>query len=375
MSFVLDDFIEELRALVNVDCGTFSLAGNAIVVDLMAKKYTDLGFDVKKVSCDKAGVGLEIRNKPEVEHIDVMMIGHLDTVFPEGTVAERPMTIKDGIGYGPGIADMKAGLLAATWAIRGLDKAVLDKLSICFCMNPDEEIGSVHSSSWLVEVAKKAKYVLVAEPSRGRNILTKARKGMAKYTMNFHGKPVHAGNDLASGRSAITEMAHWVHFFNSLTNFETGTTFNVGVAKGGTVANVVAEFADIVIDTRYWDNDDYENVHNRILEQAKTPFVEGVKVTVERQFTKPSMNPNDNTIGYMNLVEEAAKELGVDTLEWIAVGGLSDGNTTASLGIPTLDAFGPTGGALHSADEFLELDTIEFRIQLMQKVLTKISAL
>lgn len=373
MAFSIHDYLNELRSLVNVDCGTLSIEGIEIIVDIMEEKYIDLGWDVKRVPCGVAGTALEIRNKPETDSIDIMIIGHMDTVFPVGTVAERPMHNDDERAYGPGVADMKAGLLNVVYALRGLDKSVLDALSICVCMNPDEETGSMYSEEWLKSVAVKAKKVLVAEPGRPDYSLIKARKGMARYRVSFHGKAAHAGNDLQNGRSAIVEMANWILFLNNMTNFTTGTTFNIGLVKGGSGANVVADFAEIIVDVRLWDNEDYKKADVKIYDLAKTPFVDGVTITIEREVIKPSMTPSKETEVYMTLVEEAGKELNMP-ITWESVGGLSDANLTASLGIPSLDGFGPSGAALHSANEYLDLKTVEPRIKLLQQVLIKIAS-
>lgn len=370
--FSLENYLQELRPLIDVDCGTYTKDGIEVIATQMQQKYLNMGWHVKRIDCGIAGTGLEVRNKPESSDIDVMLVGHMDTVFPEGTAAARPMTFDEKRAYGPGVSDMKSGLLNVVHALRNMDKETLDKLSICICMNPDEEIGSLHSESWLKSVAVNAKNVLVAEAARADGSLVKARKGMARYRLTFAGKAAHAGNEPQNGRSAITEMANWVLAINSLTNFESGTTLNVGIAKGGAGANIVPDSAEAVVDVRFWDNDEYADADAKIRALTETPFVEGVTITVEREAHKPSMVPTEKTEALMALVEESGKELGID-IKWQEVGGGSDANLTAVMGIPTLDGLGPAGAGFHSADEYLELDTIEPRIKLLMKVLTKIA--
>ncbi|WP_299013607.1 M20 family metallopeptidase [uncultured Photobacterium sp.] len=370
--FSLQAYLEELRPLIDVDCGTLTKDGIEIIANQMAKKYLDLGWYVKRVDCGIAGTGLEIRNKPDRKDVDVMLMGHMDTVFPVGTVQARPMTFDEKRAYGPGVSDMKSGLLNIVYALRGMEKETLDKLSICICMNPDEEIGSLHSEEWLKHVATNAKNVLVAEAARADGSLVKARKGMARYRLTFAGKAAHAGNGPQNGRSAITEMANWILGINKLTNVKSGTTLNVGVVNGGAGANIVPEHAEAVVDVRFWDNDEYADADTKIRTMAETPFVDGVTVTVVREAHKPSMVPSEKTEALIALVEEAGQELGID-IKWQEVGGGSDANLTAVMGIPTLDGFGPAGAGFHSAEEYLELDTIEPRIQLLQKVLAKLA--
>ncbi|MCD9464548.1 M20/M25/M40 family metallo-hydrolase [Photobacterium phosphoreum] len=372
MSFSLNNYLEELRPLINIDCGTLTVDGIDVVATLMAQKYLDLGWNVKRIDCGIAGTGLEVRNKPQADHIDVMLIGHMDTVFPVGTAAARPMTHDDERAYGPGVSDMKSGLLSVVYALRDLDPTALDALSICVCMNPDEEIGSLHSETWLKSVAINAKHVLVAEAARADGSLVKARKGMARYRLSFHGKAAHAGNEPQNGRSAITEMAHWILAINAMTDFESGTTLNAGVVSGGAGANIVPDFAEVVVDVRFWDNDEYAAVDAQIRTLTETPFIDGVTITVEREAHKPSMVPSPQTEVLMAQVEAVGKELGID-ITWQAVGGGSDANLTAVLGIPTLDGLGPIGAGFHSEDEWLDLASIEPRIRLLQQVLVKIA--
>ena len=167
MNFSLNEYLEELRPLIDVDCGTYTLDGIEFIASQFEAKFQALsGWSVERIDCGKAGVGLEIRNKPQAEQIDVMLVGHMDTVFPVGTAELRPMSLDQDKAYGPGVSDMKSGLLNIVYAMRNLDQAVLDKLSICICMNPDEETGSLDSVEWIQSVAKQAKNVLVAEAAR-----------------------------------------------------------------------------------------------------------------------------------------------------------------------------------------------------------------
>lgn len=373
MNLSLTDYLEELRPLINVDCGTYTVEGIAFIANEMAAKYTAMnGWSIKQVDCGKAGIGLEVRNKPDAEHIDVLLLGHMDTVFPVGTAAERPMTTDATKAYGPGVSDMKSGLLNVVYALRHIDQSVLDELSICVCMNPDEETGSLYSVDWIQTTAKQAKHVLVAEAARADGGLVKARKGMARYKMTFKGKAAHAGNEPENGRSAITEMANWILATNAMTNFESGTTLNVGVVAGGAGANIVPDLATAIVDVRFWDNSEYDHVDTALNGMTQTPFVDGVSIELTREAYKPSMVPTEQTQALMKLVEESAQELAIK-INWKEAGGGSDANNTAILGVPTLDGLGPIGAGFHSADEYLLLESIEPRIQLLMRVLTKLA--
>ncbi|WP_162064518.1 M20 family metallopeptidase [Vibrio taketomensis] len=374
MNFSVEQYLEELRPLIDVDCGTYTLEGIEFIAAQFEAKFAEMaGWSVKRVDCGKAGVGLEIRNQPQADVIDVMLIGHMDTVFPVGTAAARPMTTDAEKAYGPGVSDMKSGLLNMVYAMRNLDQAVLDKLSICICMNPDEETGSTDSVEWIQSVAKTARNVLVAEAARADGSLVKARKGLAGYKLTFAGKAAHAGNDPQAGRSAITELANWILAINSMTNFESGTTLNVGVVNGGTGVNIVPDHATALVDVRFWNNDEYAEVDAKLNAMMAQPFVDGVSIEMERETYKPSMVASEKTHALMALVEESAQELDI-AIGWQEVGGGSDANNTAILGVPTLDGLGPIGAGFHSDLEYLQLDSIEPRIRLLMRVLEKIAA-
>jgi glutamate carboxypeptidase len=373
MNFSLNDYLAELRPLIDIDCGTYTIDGIKFIADQFEAKFAELaGWQVKRIDCGKAGVGLEIRNKPEVEQIDVMLIGHMDTVFPVGTAELRPMTTDAEKAYGPGVSDMKSGLLNVVYAMRNLDQAALDKLSICICMNPDEETGSLDSVDWIQATAKQAKNVLVAEAARADGGLVKARKGMARYKLTFSGVAAHAGNEPENGRSAITEMANWIIAVNAMTNFESGTTLNVGIVSGGAGANIVPEHAEAIVDVRFWSNAEYDDVDTELNGLIQRPFIDGVSVQLEREAYKPSMVPSEQTEFLMALVEEAADELSID-INWKEVGGGSDANNTAILGVPTLDGLGPIGAGFHSDQEYLLLESIEPRIKMLMRVLEKLA--
>tara|TARA_Y100001956_G_C4121940_1_gene187947 strand:+ start:1035 stop:2159 length:1125 start_codon:yes stop_codon:yes gene_type:complete len=373
MNFSLNEYLEELRPLINVDCGTYTVDGIELVASQFESKFHQLaGWHVKRVDCGKAGVGLEIRNKPDESDIDVMLIGHMDTVFPVGTAELRPMTCDAEKAYGPGVSDMKSGLLNIVYAMRNLDQSVLDKLSICICMNPDEETGSLDSVDWIQATAKQAKHVLVAEAARADGGLVKARKGMARYKITFDGIAAHAGNEPEKGHSAITEMANWIISINAMTNFESGTTLNVGIVSGGAGANIVPEHAEAIVDVRFWNNNEYDDVDTELNARSQNAFDSGVSITLEREAYKPSMVPSEQTQALMSLVEQASQELNID-INWKEVGGGSDANNTAILGVPTLDGLGPIGAGFHSDQEYLLLESIEPRIKLLMRVIEKIA--
>lgn len=366
----LDKYIEELGQLVNVDCGTQTHAGVAKVADIMRQLWQNEGWHAEQVDLGAAvGPGVFVTNKPQAKQFDVLLVGHLDTVFPAGTVAERPMSRDENRLYGPGVSDMKSGLLNILWAMRTLPAAHQERLAIAVAMNPDEETGSVHSHQWIGELAKRARCVLVCEAARADGSLVKARKGMAGYQLTFDGVAAHAGNEPEKGRSAIAAFAHSVLAIAELANAGLGTTLNVGVVQGGSAANVVPAQVTAELDVRFWQNDEYERVHQALTQLCEQGFLDGVTTRLVRINHKPAMAASEETQLLMRLVELAGQEEGIN-VTWQAVGGGSDANHTAALGIPTLDGLGPIGAGFHSPAEWLDIASIEPRVRLLRRVVS-----
>lgn len=366
----LDHYIEELKTLVNVDCGTQTLEGVARVADIIESLWQREGWHTEQVNLgDNVGPGVFVSNKPQAEQFDVLLVGHLDTVFPAGTVACRPMRQDATRLYGPGVSDMKSGLLNILWAMRGLDAEDKERLAIAVAMNPDEETGSVWSHEWIGELAKRSRCVLVCEAARADGSLVKARKGMAGYHLTFSGVAAHAGNEPEKGRSAITALARSILAINDLADLDKGTTLNVGVIHGGSAANVVAESAVAELDVRFWENDEYDRVHHALNALCEKGFFEGVTTSLTRVNHKPAMAASEATQALMKQVEAAGREEGIP-ITWQAVGGGSDANHTAALGIPTLDGLGPVGAGFHSPTEWLDIASIEPRIRLLRRVIS-----
>lgn len=366
----LDRYIEELKSLVNVDCGTQTIAGVAAVAGILESLWQREGWHTGQVNLgEKVGPGLFVSNKPQAEQFDVLLVGHLDTVFAPGTVAERPLSEDDTRLNGPGVSDMKSGLLNILWAMRELDPADKDRLAIAVAMNPDEETGSVYSHEWIGALAQRSRCVLVCEAARADGSLVKARKGMAGYHLTFKGVAAHAGNDPEKGRSAITALANSIVALNALSDGSRGTTLNVGVIRGGSAANVVADHAVAELDVRFWENDEYDRVNQALEALCEKGFLDGVTTTLTRVNHKPAMAASVATQTLMQQVEAAGKAEGI-AITWQAVGGGSDANHTAALGIPTLDGLGPIGAGFHSPAEWLDKASIAPRIRLLKRVVS-----
>ena len=374
MTFDLSEYITELSELVNIDCGSHNPEGVARIAHILAAKFEAMNWQVNWHQPDhpNAGPCLHLTNKPDAQHYDVMLCGHMDTVFEPGIAEKRPFRTDNKRAYGPGVADMKCGVLSAIYALRALPEQTLDKLAICVAFNCDEEISSVYSRPWIEGLAKRSRMALVCESARPNGELVKARKGNARYELTFHGKAVHSGANFQDGVSAVNEFCHWNLAINQMVNLDKGTTLNVGLVHGGIADNVVPDKLTAGLDVRVWDHEALTSIHRKLMSMAENPFISGATVEVKRTAYIPPMQPTADSKILMQLVEQAATELGVH-FDWTEAGGCSDANNIANVGTPALDGLGPIAGGWHSPQEFLVLDSIEPRLKLLIRILEKLA--
>ncbi|MGN1208807.1 MAG: M20 family metallopeptidase [Duodenibacillus sp.] len=369
---ILQNYLTDLEELVNFDSGTQNFAGVTRAAEIMKRHFESIGFTCELVDLGPlAGKGLVARNKPESNGYDVLMNGHLDTVFDDGTAAARPMSIDGDTAHGPGVSDCKSGVLAIYYALKGADPKDLARLSICVALNPDEETMSTHSSGWLCELAAKAKRVLVFEAARAGGELVRSRKGSANYTVTFKGLAAHAGNAYYEGGNAIIAAMRFGLAATALSDPLIGTTLNIGVIKGGSVENIVCPECKLLLNTRYWRNEDDAVMHEALLKLADAVWAPRVTQTIERRGRIGAMPLSDSTKELVGQITKAA-ELENVSIGWVDAGGASDGNHMAEMGIPVIDGCGPAGGGFHSEREFLRVDTVEERIRMVSRFLSLI---
>jgi glutamate carboxypeptidase len=303
----------------------------------------------------------------------IILLGHMDTVFPPGTVESRPFRVDGPLAYGPGIIDMKSGLLLGCYALRILrSKRINDYGEICFICNSDEEIGSPNSRTIIEQVASGASAVLVLERALKVSTVVSSRMGVGTYEVKVSGRAAHAGAEPQHGRSAILELAHQIISFKALEEQIPGVLVNIGVIHGGVRPNVVAEHASAQVDVRIPGVCELEQVELRIGELAAVSHLEGTKCHILGQLDHPPFEKSQGTTWLVEIAQDIASEMGID-LEDISSGGASDGNATAAMGIPTLDGLGPVGGHPHAEDEYIEIDSILPRLTLLTNLIGRIS--
>lgn len=370
----MNTYLKELETLVNIDSGSKDIPGIRRVSDYFAEKYRALGFTVTDLHAnlpDSAPL-LEIRNKPDCDGIDFLFVGHMDTVFPTGTAGERPFSRDETCAYGPGSADMKSGLLSILRTVSELPAELIEKHSLCILHNGDEEISSIGSKERISELAEKSRYAFVFEPGRSNGDMVLRRKGLAKYFINIKGVAAHAGVEPQKGRSAVHELALWITELTKYTDYEIGTTVNIGVIGGGTAANVVAESANAQVDLRYENPQEILKFESAIEQLKNNPFIDGVTVLVERKGHRPPMNPNEKTFALWETLKSEGENLGLN-LGWASTGGGSDANFISATGCPVADAVGPIGGGTHGINEYILLESILPRIKLMVNTVKKLA--
>lgn len=361
-------YLEDLALLVNIDCGSYTKVGVDRAGRWTARFLERLGATVTVHPGGELGdtvVGtIAGRGGPRL-----LLIGHLDTVFPEGTAAERPYRVEKGRATGPGVTDMKSGLLAGLYGLLAL-RALLDDDGglpferITFVANPDEEIGSPVSAPIIRAFARESDACFVLECARANGDIVSARKGTVTLRLTIEGRAAHAGVEPEKGRSAILEAAHEVVALHALTGRWPGVTCNVGVIEGGIRPNVVAERCVLQVDLRAVTREALDAAEAEIRAIAAHPSVPEVRVTVEEMSRNQPMEKGHRSGRLIATAQALAGRLGFE-LRGAATGGASDANTTAGLGVPTLDGLGPVGGNDHAPTEYLELDSIVPRTTLL----------
>jgi glutamate carboxypeptidase len=365
-------YLADLAALVNIDCGSYTKAGVDEVGRRVATFLEGIGATVVQHPHETLGetvVGT-IAGMPGAPRL--LLIGHMDTVFDPGTAEARPFRIDDGRAYGPGVTDMKSGLLAGLYALKALvESGGLPFGRLTFVANPDEEIGSPSSTPIIRTLAADADVSLVLECARANGDIVSSRKGIVDARLTVHGRAAHAGVEPEKGRSAILAAAHLTTALHDLNGRWDGVTCNVGVIGGGTRPNVVPEEARLEVDVRAVRGDDLDAAVEAIRALIATPAVPDVTVDLN---VMASWRPMEKLARSGRLVELAvglARDLGFD-LKDAATGGASDANTTSGMGIPSLDGLGPIGGNDHAPAEYLEVDSIVPRTTLVAALILAI---
>jgi len=354
-----------LRQLVEIESPSHDKSAVDRVGELVADQALRYGADVEMISNTKTGDHVVARWGSGQDGI--LLLCHMDTVFPIGTLKSMPYREADGKIHGPGVLDMKAGIVICLAALEELQKSGGLKRPVTLLCTSDEEIGSLTSRKYIEEYAKESVLALVMEAALVDGSLKTWRKGVGEFHVHVKGVAAHAGGDHEKGRNAIEEMAHQVLAIQKLTDYTKQTTLNVGVIRGGTVSNVVPEEAFVEVDIRVMQPGEWQRIEAEV--KNLKPVLDGTTLKITGGLNRPPM-PFDET---MQATFEKAKSIAAGigmALQAGGTGGASDGNFVAPLGIPVLDGMGAIGEGYHSEREYIFSDSLEQRRNLLVALLT-----
>ena len=372
--------IDLLRETVDIDSGSYNkpgidAVGAAIEAYLASQDIpTERVAQSKHGDCIRAMVGAEpAATSPTNAPTNIVLMGHRDTVFPDGETQRRPFTIRENIAYGPGVADMKAGLVMNAFVLAAFRKFGGAPSPLVGLFTGDEEIGSPEGRPVIEAEARRARVVFNSEPGRVSGNVVTGRKGGVFSAFRITGRAAHSGGKFPDGISAIEELARKIQAIHALTDLDRGITLNVGLVSGGQSVNTVAPWAEGQIDLRYIHQADRDEIMAEINTIIAKSFVPGTRadLTIRGEFLPLNQTPTAKKL--FELYVASAADTGFAT-DGEFTGGCADSGFTAAIGAPTICAVGPVGGKAHSPDEFLHLDSLVPRAQAMARAILRLEA-
>jgi glutamate carboxypeptidase len=364
-----DDIVETTQRLVEIESPSDVKQAVDRLGAVLAGRFDALGGKIIFHATEKFGNHLQVDFPGEKSAKPILLLGHLDTVYRIGTIAKMPSRVADDRVWGPGVLDMKSGIalmLHALEALRSWDGKLLPR-PVKVLLVSDEEVGSESSRTLTEKLALQSAAVLVLEPAYGpKGAVKTARKGVAEYGIKITGKAAHAGLDFEKGESAIIELARQVIAISEMVDLKRGITLNAGIVRGGTRTNVIPDEASAFVDVRVPTAKDATAIH-KTLTQLR-PSNPNCKIEVLGGMNRPPMERTPAIAALYKKAANIARELGRD-LEEAAVGGGSDGNFTAALGIPTLDGLGGVGEGAHADHESVVISELPRRAALLASLI------
>ena len=374
--FSKERLLKDLEILTNMDSGSYDVEGVRAVNAWFANVFARAGWKITWHENQKAPLSNNFYASmgSADDPVDLLVLCHTDTVFAQGEAVKRPFSFdaaKQRV-TGPGVADMKSGCLFALYAAEEIAKTPSFKGKVGFFYNGQEEIGSVETRPIIEKYCRQSDFVIATEAVRANGNYLKQRKGIGRYTITFRGISAHAGVDPKSGQSAITEMGHWIVYLSSLTDHSKGINVNCGVVKGGTVANTVADFAELKIDVRAARYEDAQHIESLIFDKLNHRANEKISVEVDGKITRPPMVPTPESEKACEQITALGKKHGIE-VTWGESGGGSDASFASGLGKPALDGLAAVGGAAHTEREYLEIGDIDQRYALFLDIVRLLS--
>jgi glutamate carboxypeptidase len=367
-----DDFLQRLEKLINIDSGTGQVEGINLVMDYLEAWLNELHFSVTRSPSAGFGDNLVARSQGHGTR-RILLVGHVDTVYSPGSAQLQPFVVRDNVAYGPGVIDMKSGVVMCLNALRALvESGFEDYRELCVVFNNDEEVGSIGSEPLLREIAQTVDVALVLESARALEVLTPARKGVDKYILEVRGVSAHSGAEPQKGRSAVIELAHKMIAIHNLNTLFYGVTFNVTRVSSSEPLNIVPDLARCHISVRAPSLRALEHAN-----AALTQIVTGNNVPDTHSILTRTLGrrPYEATPGVLRLLSAAQQEAESLNIQVVGrpKGGVSDANLCMDAGIPTLDSLGPIGGGMHNLQrEYLELPSVPLRGALLAGLIQRL---
>jgi glutamate carboxypeptidase len=362
----LHDFLRELRLFVEIESPTGEVAQVERAAAFLQARLAPFG---ELSGRDLTGFGPLVRLRRPGTDSHVLLLAHYDTVWPVGSWPE-PWRVDSGRAYGPGVYDMKCGLLFILWLLRHLDDDARSHPTLDIVLTPDEEVGSLASQSHVRQAAAAADFALVLEPTTLDGGLKVARKGSGNYFIEVEGRAAHQGAEPELGANAVVEAAHQILRLHSLEDSETDTTVGPNVVEGGTVPNTVPDRARVAVDVRAWTDAERQRVDRGI--RGLVPVLDGTRLHITGRWNRPPMEASTASMELFARARDIAGGLGqsVEAVRW---GGASDANFAAAAGAATIDGFGPAGEGAHQPTENIVIDSIPERLALLAELVVSLA--
>lgn len=369
MPYDLKAFADDLAFLVNIDSGSRCIDGVNTVTDWFAARFQSIGWHVTFFEPLPGTFGRSAlaTNHPGSQH-DLLIISHTDTVFPDGTAKARPFSVSNQHFHGPGVADMKAGCLTAWLTLSHLHATGQLTGRVAILFNGEHELSCPTIRPTIEALSKQSAFVITTEPARADGACVRQRKGILRFSLNFHGRSAHSGVEPERGRCAVTELARFILDIKALENPAAGISVNPGIVSGGTSVNAIPAAAECRLDIRTVTLEAAQQLDAAVRERAAKPADPDVRIALEGGITRPPMLPTPRSDAVIARINEAAQQLGIQNLKWTFSGGGSDASFASAFGIPALCGLGPVGGGYHTDKEFVDTGDLLQRIQLFEHI-------
>lgn len=369
MEEYIDSAFELLKDFVNMDSGSNNIEDVNRFVDRVECEFRKTGMIVSRIKQKNIGdfIGCTVGHGSR----KILLLGHMDTVFPSGTAKSRPFSRKDNLLYGPGVLDMKGGLVVLLYAVKNVMNKLPHGTELVVFLNTDEEIGSRYSKDRILSMTKDVSACLSFEPAKPGTITTE-RKGIITFKIDLCGIPAHSGVNYDRGRSAIEEISHKICRLYRLADKTKGISVNVGKIIGGDKINIVAGHAEAEVEIRYFDRDDKGKLDKKIAEIVNTHYVEGITASIDILSERPPLIADYGCKQLLQTAKSEAHKLGRYISER-KTGGGGDASFVGSVGIPVIDGLGPEGEDSHTDREFAIVDSFPFKIELASRIILNIA--